>query len=138
MGYTEGSGPQICGKRYENRLGLSYHDTHTHPAEEEGEELGERPDQLLFCDNCDRGYHKYCLSPPMAELPEGSWSCHLCLRQLKDKASAFITLTWGGPHPPTPPAPPNPAKSHNGNGGDGGVDMLHDGKIGALPRVNYL
>nr|KAF6409651.1 double PHD fingers 1 [Rousettus aegyptiacus] len=50
-------------------------------------------DQLLFCDDCDRGYHMYCLSPPMAEPPEGSWSCHLCLRHLKEKASAYITLT---------------------------------------------
>ncbi|XP_053908865.1 zinc finger protein neuro-d4 isoform X2 [Cuculus canorus] len=187
----------ICGKRYKNRPGLSYHYTHTHLAEEEGEEHGERlgpprrnhhkqfykelnwipenqrrgtaraapegagapsgycdfclggtrksgcaeeliacadcgraghpsclqftvtmaaavrtyrwqcieckacslcgtaenDDQLLFCDDCDRGYHMYCLSPPMAEPPEGSWSCHLCLRQLKEKASAYITLT---------------------------------------------
>ncbi|XP_051063365.1 zinc finger protein neuro-d4 isoform X7 [Phodopus roborovskii] len=50
-------------------------------------------DQLLFCDDCDRGYHMYCLNPPMAEPPEGSWSCHLCLRHLKEKASAYITLT---------------------------------------------
>ena len=28
-------------------------------------------DQLLFCEDCDRGYHMYCLSPPMAEPPEG-------------------------------------------------------------------
>ncbi|XP_025068848.1 zinc finger protein neuro-d4 [Alligator sinensis] len=182
----------ICGKRYKNRPGLSYHYTHTHLAEEEGEEPPERhalpfhrknnhkreqglllgacmrvvvhslgvplcmakkapdgtvipngycdfclrgplggskktgcpedliscadcgrsvtshyphtysppmlvrsppQDQLLFCDDCDRGYHMYCLSPPMAEPPEGSWSCHLCLRQLKEKASAYITLT---------------------------------------------
>uniref|UniRef100_A0A8C9VTC8 Double PHD fingers 1 n=1 Tax=Scleropages formosus TaxID=113540 RepID=A0A8C9VTC8_SCLFO len=192
----------ICGKRYKNRPGLSYHYTHTHLADEEGEEDSERhtlpfqrknnhkreccpsftdrchftkkapdgsvipngycdfclggskktgcpedliscadcgrsghpsclqftvnmtaavrtyrwqcieckscslcgtsendvsvaglPDQLLFCDDCDRGYHMYCLSPPMAEPPEGSWSCHLCLRQLKEKASAYITLT---------------------------------------------
>ncbi|XP_028920295.1 zinc finger protein neuro-d4 isoform X6 [Ornithorhynchus anatinus] len=139
----------ICGKRYKNRPGLSYHYTHTHLAEEEGEENAERhtlafhrknnhkrhpsclqftvnmtaavrtyrwqcieckscslcgtsendpgglcpQDQLLFCDDCDRGYHMYCLSPPMAEPPEGSWSCHLCLRQLKEKASAYITLT---------------------------------------------
>nr|XP_029529979.1 zinc finger protein neuro-d4-like [Oncorhynchus nerka] len=174
----------ICGKRYKNRPGLSYHYTHTHLADEEGEEDSERTppcpfqrktnnhkpkkaadgsvipngycdfclggskktgcpedliscadcgrsghpsclqftvnmtaavrtyrwqcieckscslcgtsendDQLLFCDDCDRGYHMYCLSPPMAEPPEGSWSCHLCLRQLKEKASAYITLT---------------------------------------------
>uniref|UniRef100_A0A3B1K8W0 Double PHD fingers 3 n=1 Tax=Astyanax mexicanus TaxID=7994 RepID=A0A3B1K8W0_ASTMX len=173
----------FCGKRYKNRPGLSYHYTHTHLAEEEGEEeremeipqsppehnpgnhkpqkgpdgaiipndycdfcLGdsisnrktgqaeelvscsdcgrsghptclqftdnmmqavrtyqwqcieckscslcgtsENDDQLLFCDDCDRGYHMYCLKPPMTEPPEGSWSCHLCLDLLKDKASA--------------------------------------------------
>lgn len=36
-------------------------------------------DQLLFCDDCDRGYHMYCLKPPLSEPPEGSWSCHLCV-----------------------------------------------------------
>ncbi|XP_078097212.1 zinc finger protein neuro-d4-like [Mustelus asterias] len=53
----------------------------------------ENDDQLLFCDDCDRGYHMYCLNPPMSDPPEGSWSCHLCLQQLKEKASAYITLT---------------------------------------------
>uniref|UniRef100_A0A8C3U9J1 Double PHD fingers 2 n=1 Tax=Catharus ustulatus TaxID=91951 RepID=A0A8C3U9J1_CATUS len=48
-----------------------------------------RKDQLLFCDDCDRGYHMYCLTPPMAEPPEGSWSCHLCLDLLKEKASIY-------------------------------------------------
>ncbi|XP_011192586.1 zinc finger protein ubi-d4 B [Zeugodacus cucurbitae] len=36
-------------------------------------------DQLLFCDDCDRGYHMYCLSPPLITPPEGSWSCKLCM-----------------------------------------------------------
>ncbi|XP_038821050.1 zinc finger protein ubi-d4-like isoform X3 [Salvelinus namaycush] len=176
----------ICGKRYKNRPGLSYHYAHSHLAEEEGgdkeepevhtptppqpeepktpkkgpdglaipnnycdfclgdsalnqktgqsEELqscsdcgrsghpsclqftpvmmaavktyrwqcieckccnicgtSENDDQLLFCDDCDRGYHMYCLSPAMAEPPEGSWSCHLCLDLLKDKASIYQT-----------------------------------------------
>ncbi|XP_022904116.1 zinc finger protein ubi-d4 isoform X2 [Onthophagus taurus] len=36
-------------------------------------------DQLLFCDDCDRGYHMYCLSPPLTTPPEGSWSCKLCI-----------------------------------------------------------
>ncbi|XP_073806359.1 zinc finger protein ubi-d4 isoform X6 [Danio rerio] len=174
----------VCGKRYKNRPGLSYHYAHSHLAEEEGEEkdemdireptpprqdepktpkkgpdglalpnnycdfcLGdsslnqktgqseelvscsdcgrsghpsclqftpimmaavktyrwqcieckccnicgtsENDDQLLFCDDCDRGYHMYCLSPPMSVPPEGSWSCHLCLALLKEKASIF-------------------------------------------------
>ncbi|KAG7272725.1 hypothetical protein CRUP_038171 [Coryphaenoides rupestris] len=53
----------------------------------------ENDDQLLFCDDCDRGYHMYCLNPPMSEPPEGSWSCHLCLDLLKDKASIYQTQT---------------------------------------------
>lgn len=31
----------------------------------------------------------YCLTPPMSEPPEGSWSCHLCLDLLKEKASIY-------------------------------------------------
>ncbi|XP_017781243.1 PREDICTED: zinc finger protein ubi-d4 B-like [Nicrophorus vespilloides] len=38
-------------------------------------------DQLLFCDDCDRGYHMYCLSPPLTTPPEGSWSCKLCIHE---------------------------------------------------------
>lgn len=30
-------------------------------------------DQLLFCDDCDRGYHMYCLNPPLTEPPEGTF-----------------------------------------------------------------
>lgn len=38
-------------------------------------------DQLLFCDDCDRGYHIYCLDPPLAKPPEGLWSCSLCIEE---------------------------------------------------------
>lgn len=38
-------------------------------------------DQLLFCDDCDRGYHMYCLKPPLSKPPEGSWSCTLCIEE---------------------------------------------------------
>ncbi|KTG02372.1 hypothetical protein cypCar_00009650 [Cyprinus carpio] len=31
----------------------------------------ENDDQLLFCDDCDRGYHMYCIKPPMTQPPEG-------------------------------------------------------------------
>uniref|UniRef100_UPI00398F2EAD zinc finger protein DPF3-like n=1 Tax=Pristiophorus japonicus TaxID=55135 RepID=UPI00398F2EAD len=50
----------------------------------------ENDEQLLFCDDCDRGYHMYCLNPAMTLPPEGSWSCRLCLEQLKEKASACV------------------------------------------------
>ncbi|XP_055625660.1 zinc finger protein ubi-d4 [Toxorhynchites rutilus septentrionalis] len=42
-------------------------------------------DQLLFCDDCDRGYHMYCLSPPLISPPEGSWSCKLCTEEFHRK-----------------------------------------------------
>jgi len=35
-------------------------------------------EQLLFCDDCDRGYHMYCLTPPMTSPPDGNWVCSLC------------------------------------------------------------
>ncbi|CAH1111494.1 unnamed protein product [Psylliodes chrysocephalus] len=38
-------------------------------------------DQLLFCDDCDRGYHMFCLSPPLVNPPEGSWSCGVCVNK---------------------------------------------------------
>ncbi|MBZ3886010.1 Zinc finger protein ubi-d4 [Sciurus carolinensis] len=49
----------------------------------------ENDDQLLFCEDCDHGYHMYCLTPSMSEPPEGSWSCHLCLDLLKEKTSIY-------------------------------------------------
>lgn len=45
----------------------------------------ENDDQLLFCDDCDRGYHMYCLVPPLKEPPEGSWSCKICMDRFHKK-----------------------------------------------------
>lgn len=45
-------------------------------------------DQLLFCDDCDRGYHMYCLKPPMDEPPEGSWICSLCEADRKEREAS--------------------------------------------------
>jgi len=45
----------------------------------------ENDDKLLFCDDCDRGYHMYCLVPPMKVAPEGSWSCSICVERFHKK-----------------------------------------------------
>ena len=40
----------------------------------------ERPDDepnMLVCD-CKKGYHIYCLSPPLEGVPEGDWKCPKC------------------------------------------------------------
>jgi len=47
----------------------------------------EDDDKLLFCDDCDRGFHLYCLKPPLKDPPDGKWSCHLCQSEFGDKAS---------------------------------------------------
>ena len=43
----------------------------------------ERPDneaQMLVCD-CKAGYHIYCLTPPLADVPEGEWHCPACAKK---------------------------------------------------------
>lgn len=40
----------------------------------------ENDDKLLFCDDCDRGYHMYCLTPPLTEAPPGDWRCEHCTK----------------------------------------------------------
>ncbi|XP_050719032.1 zinc finger protein ubi-d4-like isoform X7 [Eriocheir sinensis] len=63
----------------------------------------ENDDQLLFCDDCDRGYHLYCLDPPLSEPPEGEWSCYLCIQEFHAKKSevseAVIALRITSPFP---------------------------------------
>ncbi|XP_031558576.1 zinc finger protein ubi-d4 B-like isoform X2 [Actinia tenebrosa] len=49
-------------------------------------------DQLLFCDDCDRGYHMYCLKPPMSKPPEGHWMCNLCRASLVIQPMATVQL----------------------------------------------
>jgi hypothetical protein len=38
-----------------------------------------RGTKMLLCDNCDAGYHTYCLVPPLDEIPPGNWLCPVCI-----------------------------------------------------------
>ena len=40
-------------------------------------------DQILFCDECDRGYHQSCHAPTVTTIPKTDWFCASCKR-LKD------------------------------------------------------
>ncbi|KAJ1605480.1 PHD domain-containing protein, partial [Cryptosporidium canis] len=42
--------------------------------------LNDHEEVLLLCDRCDRGYHTYCLSPPLDSVPSGEWFCPSCSR----------------------------------------------------------
>ena len=39
-----------------------------------------REDAMLLCDGCDKGFHVFCLTPPLAVIPEGDWFCTPCLK----------------------------------------------------------
>ncbi|XP_022928863.1 lysine-specific demethylase 5A isoform X1 [Cucurbita moschata] len=39
---------------------------------------------MLLCDRCDKGWHLYCLSPPLKQVPPGNWYCLDCLNSEKD------------------------------------------------------
>ncbi|KAL9409960.1 hypothetical protein AB3S75_048225 [Citrus x aurantiifolia] len=39
--------------------------------------------ELLCCDTCPNTYHLQCLSPPLEDVPPGSWKCPSCL-ELED------------------------------------------------------
>lgn len=39
---------------------------------------GDRPENILLCDNCDAEYHIDCLDPPLKSIPEHEWFCPQC------------------------------------------------------------
>ncbi|XVF10610.1 hypothetical protein REPUB_Repub07fG0197400 [Reevesia pubescens] len=39
---------------------------------------------MLLCDRCNKGWHIYCLSPPLKQVPPGNWYCFECLSSDKD------------------------------------------------------
>ena len=39
---------------------------------------GKDEEYLLLCDKCDRGYHTYCLVPPLKSIPKTDWFCPDC------------------------------------------------------------
>ncbi|WVQ76775.1 hypothetical protein IAR50_006449 [Cryptococcus sp. DSM 104548] len=41
---------------------------------------GHAAEEILLCDGCDRGFHIYCLDPPLATVPTNEeWFCNACL-----------------------------------------------------------
>jgi len=46
---------------------------------------------MLICDGCFQGFHLYCLSPPLAAVPEGdTWLCSNCLAQGLTEQAVYI------------------------------------------------
>jgi hypothetical protein len=43
---------------------------------------------LLLCDECDQETHTFCLSPPLQQVPKGSWYCDSCAFKQSEKQAA--------------------------------------------------
>jgi hypothetical protein len=61
--------------------------THTQPRFEDLEECqvcreDHTYDQMLVCDRCELCFHTFCLTPPITEIPEGSWFCERYLERV--------------------------------------------------------
>ncbi len=67
-------------------------------AEEACEVCGgtEAEDSLLLCDACDSLWHLWCLTPPLAEVPEGEWYCGCCEEAAAAEDSVEISEAGGG------------------------------------------
>ena len=35
----------------------------------------EKGESMVLCDQCHEGYHTWCLTPPLDDIPLGAWSC---------------------------------------------------------------
>lgn len=52
--------------------------------------------KMLVCETCDKGYHTFCLKPPMEELPAHSWKCKVTVPPSRPSSpnSAFYNLLF--------------------------------------------
>ena len=65
-------------------------------------------DKMLLCDRCDRGFHTFCLMPPLKAIPRGM-PAHLSLLPITSGTpphwpSLLLAQiqTWAIPQPPSP------------------------------------
>ncbi|WFD34647.1 histone acetyltransferase [Malassezia cuniculi] len=67
--------------------------------------------QIMFCDLCDRGWHLYCLDPPLTKPPRGKWYCPTCTPKPPPTSRQTITLPPLKRRHLTPEAPSTPPTS---------------------------
>ena len=39
----------------------------------------EKDYDVILCDDCDKGWHTFCLNPHLNEIPKGDWFCDNCM-----------------------------------------------------------
>ena len=63
-------------------------------------------DSLLLCDGCNKGYHMFCLNPPLkgcddcfrsfVDIPEGDWYCPECLKKRVTQGNVIVVPKRNG------------------------------------------
>lgn len=51
-----------------------------------GQNVQDDDDKLLLCDECNKGFHTFCLEPPLEEIPKGEWYCDDCKKKFQHQA----------------------------------------------------
>lgn len=57
---------------------------------------GDRPDELLLCDKCDKGFHMKCVRPIVVRVPIGSWLCPKCSDRRRVRSRDFFVSAFFG------------------------------------------
>jgi PHD zinc finger-containing protein len=59
--------------------------------------------KMLLCDGCNLGFHTFCLTPPLDEVPDGMWLCPTCTtagvtpQQVEDRRAKYIPVERSRP-----------------------------------------
>lgn len=53
---------------------------------------GDRDEEMLLCDGCQRGYHMFCLTPILVIVPNDDWFCPECKSEIDDSDASVEQL----------------------------------------------
>ena len=59
--------------------------------------------KMLLCDGCNLGFHTFCLTPPLDEVPDGVWLCDACTtagvtpQQVEERRARYIPVERSRP-----------------------------------------
>jgi hypothetical protein len=93
---------------------------------------GDDDAMMVLCDDCPRGFHTYCLSPPLQRIPSGDWFCPRCSahrEENKKRAMERAAEHWRNKRGSAA------AASVSGRGGGTGVgaDSTEDSESSPMP-----
>lgn len=54
---------------------------------------GDKEEEILLCDKCDKGYHLDCLRPIVPRVPFGHWYCPSCSDHIRPRMAQAKSLT---------------------------------------------